>query len=221
VDAHDRKEVLKQIVDGLSMFKPALEAFANKTGGYTWEELRTRLGEVADEHKSRQNKSQRKKALVVRQPADSGNQRRKSSDQRAADTIAAVSRAMGSIPAPRLKQKGRKAKKLCSFFRDNGSCKYGAQCHFSHGAGLGDDIVSSNRFAVLSDLSDANEKDRLVCAVLRFYDGAGAGLVGLYLQVLAQVAQTKKLMKGAMVSLLEDLDTYARSPPTPAVTVQQ
>ena len=81
MDEHDRKEALKQIVDGLSMFKPALEAFANKTGGYTWEELRTRLGEVANEHKSRQNKSQRKRALnlVVRQPADSGDPRGKSS----------------------------------------------------------------------------------------------------------------------------------------------
>ena len=54
MDEHDRKEALKQIVEGLSVFKPALEAFANKTGGYTWKELRDRLGAVtvADEHRS-------------------------------------------------------------------------------------------------------------------------------------------------------------------------
>jgi hypothetical protein len=98
VDEHDRKEALKQIVEGLSVFKPALEAFANKTGGYTWKELRDRLGAVADEHRSI-SVSKKKSALTV-VPAGS-KKGKKTKEQRAVEAVAAVSKAMQKYPAPK------------------------------------------------------------------------------------------------------------------------
>ena len=214
VDDHDRKEALKQIVEGLAVFKPALEAFANQAGGFTVQQLRDRLGVVADEHKSKT--AQRKKALAVIVPKPAGEERggagggkQTSRERRAADAIAAVSKAMKKYPTPKPKPKTQR-KKLCNFFRDNGSCRYGAQCHFSHGRGPDTASESDNRFSVLADMSDANEKDQLICAVTRFYDGKRGRLVELYSQVLEQAALTKLVTKTAMVSLIEDMEDACR-----------
>ena len=200
VDDHDRKEALKQIVEGLSSFKPALEAFENKTGGYTWKELRDRLGIVADEHKARI--TVRKKALVnvpAPRPAGSGTSKKKrSKEKRAAEAVAAVSRAMQKLPPQKAKPKSQR-KKLCSFFRDHGSCKYGDKCYFSHGEASVQSVEDwrrDNRFSVLSDMTDASERGQLVCAALRFFDGENGGRsAGWCLQVLRQAALTKRVTK--------------------------
>ena len=74
LDEHDSKEALKDIVEGLEVFEPVLEQFANRDS-YTSAQLRKRLGEVADGVKvsptanstnSRNSSKTKKKAHVAK-----------------------------------------------------------------------------------------------------------------------------------------------------------
>ena len=69
------------------------------------------------------------------------------------------------------------SKRLCNYFRDGGTCPYGAKCKFSHGSDWSRSETRSltNRFAVLADLGDATSRDQMVAAVLRFYDSEHDG----------------------------------------------
>ena len=103
LDEHDSKEALKDIVEGLEVFEPVLEQFANRDS-YTSAQLRKRLGEVADGVKvsptanstnSRNSSKTKKKAHVAKEQRERSSRAASSDEKRAAKAIAAVSKAVG------------------------------------------------------------------------------------------------------------------------------
>ena len=206
VDEHDKKEALKGMVEDLDQFKPALEQFENLPGGYTAAQLLKRLSEIADGIKSVpaavQKKKKKDKAMSVKMSS------KRTKEQKAAEAIAAVSRAVtkaGGFAKPRPRSK--KAPGLCKYFRDNGNCRFGDKCIFSHGEST-DGCADDNLFGVLSDLRDSDERDQMVAAVLRFWDGEAdsVGALDLLLSVLEQAAATMTVTRTQMEDLMNDFD---------------
>jgi len=214
VDEHDMKEALKQMVEGLDAFSPTLEQFANRDT-YTAAQLRKRLGEVADgikvsldlSHKKKPSKKLNQKALNVTQ-RQSGRSNR---EQRAARAVAAVSRAVSKAGGFSSKPKNKKAPALCKLFLIDGNCRFGDKCIFSHGD-RNDDLAYSdvNPFGALAELKEASERDQMLAAVARFWDGnkQPEEVFGVYLGVLRQAARLRKTVtKPQMMALLSALSS--------------
>ena len=206
VDEHDRKEAMKDMVEGLKAFQPTLEQYENMPAGYTSDQLFDRLTAVADGIKSAAPTAARKKKKAM--SAVRGGGRGRSREDRAAAAVAAVSKAMHKATGfPKPKPKSKRGNALCKYFRDDGNCRFGDKCIFSHGdAGrAGNSVFDENAFGVLADLSDSTERDQMVAAALRFWDGDNRGPVfHTYLTVVAQAVQRNRTVTRARMRLLLD-----------------
>jgi hypothetical protein len=204
LDEHDSKEALKDVVEGLEVFEPVLEQFANRDSYTSAQQLRKRLGEVADGVKvsptanstnSRNSSKTKKKAHVAKEQRERSSRAASSDEKRAAKAIAAVSKAVGKaggFSKPRPRKKG--APGLCRLFSQDGNCRFGDKCIFSHGRppGVNPDVADENPYALLADIADSSERDQFMAAVARFWDGGNQPRLGMFLSVVRQAAQQRK-----------------------------
>ena len=182
LDDDDKIQAYEAIVSGLNAFKASVELL--KLGKAPAEEWRARLGEIADEHKgvapglnksAPGNESLGGSGPPLSEYGDFGD--------RAARAVAAVHHAMGR-PKPSGKKDFKRPvdKKLCLWKLVHGQCTK-KDCRYSH------------------DPAQADERDQLVAAVMRFWDGASIRMPA----VMDLVSSAMQVFKTARVPLQANL----------------